>query len=237
MGKKIQAKIQELEQKNSELINHNKDLSSEISSLKLAHEETLTTKNSEWENKYKQFEELKNDEILNLNKQVSERDELIKQKNLELDKKELKKLAQAYDEQEGKYNDTVKFWLKCLFYSGALLSVSATASVVFSSGEVWYQKFEYYLADIVLFSAVWFCASNYSDSVKLKNDYANRKTLAQSFSNILHNLPDDEIIKNKFIEKATDVLCAPSLISNKEHVLSKEAVKQIIEVGKMISNK
>lgn len=172
-----------------------------------------------------------------LNEQLVESKKEIERKDGQLNQKELKKLAKAYEDQEIEYNKDVSFWRKCLFYVGTVLLSSFYFSIIFSSGKVWYDKFEYYVGDIILLSALWFCASQFSDAVKLRNDYANRKTLAQSFSNILNSLPEDEQIKNKFIERTTDVLCSPSIVSNKEPVLSKEALKQTIELGKLITGK
>ena len=84
--------------------------------------------------------------------------------------------------------------------------------------------------DFILISAVWFCGAQYANTTKLRYDYANRKTLAQSFANILNNLDENTTIRDKFIEKTTDVLCAPSLVGDKESVLSKKIIKDTAEI-------
>ncbi|MCX6786228.1 MAG: hypothetical protein NTU85_00135 [Candidatus Kaiserbacteria bacterium] len=154
----------------------------------------------------------------------------IEEKQNQLDRKETKKLAQAYEDQEVIYEIDAKSWLVRLTIVVGLLIVSTAISICLSSAKPWYDRFEYYLVDIIFLSAVWFCGTQYADQIKLKNDYANRKTIAQSFNNILNNLSEDLAIKNKFIEKATDVLCAPSPVSGKEPILSKKLIKDTAEI-------
>jgi hypothetical protein len=237
MAKNLREKITKLEEKNIELSNKNQELLNQIELEKKQNVEIINNIQSEHEQKYNELETVKDAEIEKKNKSLEVKDELLTQKQLQLDQKEIKKLSQAYHDQEVVYQKVANKWLIGLIILAILLAVSAVVSVVLSHGKVWYERFEYYLADVVLLSAVWFCASQYSDSIKLKNDYANRKTIAQSFSNILHNLQEDDVIKNKFIEKATDVLCLPTVVSTKESVITKEALKQIVEIGKIVSGK
>lgn len=154
----------------------------------------------------------------------------IEQKQKQLDRKETKKLAQAYEDQEIIYKTDSRKWLNWLTIVVCALIISTALSIYLASGKHWYDKFEYYLVDIIFLSAVWFCGTQYADHIKLRNDYANRKTIAQSFHNILNNLTEDAAIKSKFIEKATDVLCAPSPVSGKEPILSKKLIKDTAEI-------
>ncbi len=113
---------------------------------------------------------------------------------------------------------------------GLALLIYTVFSIFITHDLSWIESIKYYVIDIILFSALWFCVSQYSNTVKLKNDYANRKVLAQSFSNILNNLSENIDIKNKFIEKTTDVLCAPHAIGEKEPLLSKKILKDVAEI-------
>lgn len=212
MAKGKQQRIDELELKVS-------SLKSELSSTK---------------EEFKLKEEAHQNQVSDLENQLELLDEDIQQKQEQLDKRELKKLASAYKDQEDVYKKNTENWLTALVVVGLGLIISTAISIHLSSGKPWYDRFEYYLVDIIFLSAVWFCGSQYSNFTELRSDYANRKTLAQSFHNILNNLPEDEDIKGNFIEKATDVLCAPSVISTKEPVLSKKLVKDTAEIVKSI---
>lgn len=153
-----------------------------------------------------------------------------KQKQAQIDKRELKKLAEAYSEQEDIFKKESKTWLISLIVMGILLLISAIVSIKVTHNESWIESIKYYIIDFILISAVWFCGAQYSNTTKLRYDYANRKTLAQSFANILNNLAENTAIRDKFIEKTTDVLCAPSSIGDKEPVLSKKLIKDTAEI-------
>lgn len=167
---------------------------------------------------------------------ITEQEEEIEELKEKIDIKESKKLAESYKEQEGIYKEDAVGWLKALVISVCVLIISTGAAIYFSYGKPWYQNVEYYFLDFIFISVVWFCASNYNDLVKLRYDYANRRTLAQSFHNILNNLAEDKDIKTKFIEKTTDVLCAPNVVTIKEPVLSKKILKGVTEILKIAKN-
>lgn len=204
-------------------------LESEVSRL----QSDLNTSNNNFENANTNHE-------LALAALKKEKDELVEslEKDLErmewlIDTQELKKLAKAYEEQEKEYGKGVTFWGKWLFWIAVIFLIYAGVSGFLAHGEPWSNKLEYYIIDLILFGVLWFCSSQYTENLNLKNNYANRKTLAQSFSNILNTLPENEPIKEKFIEKTTDILCATNPVSGKEPVLSKEATKQLFELIKL----
>lgn len=221
---------QQLEQKISDLETKGREIVDGFELVKTEHKNATDQLTQEWQTKLKTLKDEDGVKIGALEGQVEILTEEVNQKKKQLDRKESKKLAQAYEEQEGIYKEGSEKWLKWLMWIGIALVTSTIISVYLSSDEKWYDKFEYYLIDVIFLSAVWFCGSQYSDQVRLRNDYANRKTIAQSFNNILNNLPEDEPIKSKFIEKATDVLCAPSPVSGKEPVLSKKVMKDTAEI-------
>lgn len=221
---------QQLVEKVSELEAKGKEIIADFELVKNEHKNSTDKLTQEWETKLKTSKDEDGIKITGLENQIEILTEEVNKKQKQLDEKESKKLAQAYEQQESIYKTGSEKWLKWLMWVGIALVVSTAISVYLSSDEKWYDKFEYYLIDFIFLSAVWFCGSQYSDQVKLRNDYANRKTIAQSFNNILNNLPEDEPIKSKFIEKATDVLCAPSPVSGKEPVLSKKVMKDTAEI-------
>ncbi len=244
----VEAKKQskELESLIAELTDRNTTLEEELASAKqesidnrLAFEQKYSTKESEL------FSEK---QALEVEKGVlkSENDSLkntITEKQGEINKMQVKKMASEYGNQEDAYlEDTIK-WSKYLLLSALVLFLSTFWSVIFASGKAWYERFEFYLIDFILISAVWFCAWQYSYYVKLRNDYANRKTLAQTYHNILLSIgesedPNENVInietKKEFMKKATDVLCAPSIIEAKEPLLSKELLKNAGKTAEVI---
>lgn len=219
----LEQKITDLETKNKETI-----ASSEL--MKIEHESAINKLNLESETNLTNLKNGNDLIVTGLETQIETLSQQVDQKQKQLDRKELKKLAQAYEEQEEIYKTGAGKWLKWLMIIGVALIFSTIFSIWLSSDKQWYDKFEYYLVDIIFLSAIWFCSSQYADQVKLRNDYANRKTISQSFHNILNNLAEDLPIKNKFIEKATDVLCAPSPVSGKEPVLSKKIIKDTFDI-------
>lgn len=230
MAKNLRAKIQDLEQKIIDLKSVNQNLSASIETEKKFHEDAIKILNSQWEQKEENTKSTYDFQILGLENQVENLDKELVETKLQRDKRETKKLAQSYEDQEEIYKAGTEKWLEWLIKIGIALIVSTVLSIYLSSDEKWYDKFEYYLVDIIFLSAVWFCGAQYTDQAKLRNDYANRKVIAQSFNNILNNLPEDEPIKSKFIEKATDVLCASNPVSGKEPVLSKKVIKDTAEI-------
>ncbi len=234
---KLRARIAELEAQVTDLTAKNQELSSAKKQAEETHEKEKEQSKGTYEQNLKSVQGDLSSQIKAKENKIDELNDTIKQKQEQIDRKELKKLAVAYKEQEDIYNSDVTKWLIALIAVAVVLIISTGVSIHFSLDEVWYKKFEYYVADVILVSAVWFCGSQYNYLIKLRNDYANRKTLAQSFNNILNNLPEDEPIKGKFIEKATDVLCAPSLNPDKEPVLSKKVLKDTAEIFGAVVNK
>lgn len=222
----------DLEQKISELKVKNDEINNRLIESEAQGATVLEQARTEFATKIAADKLEHDEEIEKLEDQISELTEDIAEKEAALHRKELKRLASAFNEQETDYKNESTFWLKCLGGLAGALVLSTLLSIWISSDKVWYDKFEYYLIDFILISAVWFCSSQYSNLIKLRNDYANRKTIAQSFHNILDNLEEDESIKDKFIEKATDVLCAPSFLIDKEPILTKKIVKDTLELAK-----
>ena len=211
----LQSKVTELETEIGDFKDKN---ITDINSLKKSHEDD-----------YNHLKETDNKLILDLKEEISS-------KNKELDKKELKKLARAYEDQEVLYKEDVLFWFRCVSFVSLSIFIVTALAIYLSHGKPWHERIEYYLIDLILFTVLYFCSSQYSDYTKLRNDYANRKTLAQSFGNILNSLEENNLVKDKFIEKTTDILCAPVIISKKEAMLSKGIMKEMKDVIKIIKD-
>jgi hypothetical protein len=212
-------------------------LNTSITTDRKNNEDAVKNLNELHKNTIEKLEMEKNTHILWLEEQIEEKNKEIKNQKIQLDIQETKKLATAYETQKKQYGEDVDKWSKAFFISIAILCWIAAFSVYQASWKPWYERFEYYVADLIFLSWIWFCGSQYSYHLKLRNDYANRQALAQTFHNIFTNLWEDADIKNKFIEKSTDILCAPSIINDKEPALSKEVLKQTIELAKLATNK
>ncbi len=230
MGKKLQAKIEQLS-------NDKIALEQQVSVLKMqneqsesSHKTAIEQANIDKELAIKELTQRNEKDLSDRNTAIEDLKNENKQKQDQIDKRELKKLAEAYSEQEEIFKKESKTWLISLIVSGLLLLISAIVSVKITQNESWIESIKYYIIDFILISAVWFCGAQYANTTKLRYDYANRKTLAQSFSNILNNLAENVAVKDKFIEKTTDVLCAPSSLTDKEPVLSKKLIKDVAEI-------
>lgn len=230
MADKLRAKIEQL---NNEKIN----LEQQISVLKTQNEQSealhktaIEQAHSDKEITIKELTQKYEGDLSNRDTRVEELENENKEKQAQIDERELKKLAEAYNEQESIFKKESKTWLISLIVAGILLLISAIVSIKVTHNQSWIESIKYYIIDFILISAVWFCGAQYANTTKLRYDYANRKTLAQSFSNILNNLAENTAIRDKFIEKTTDVLCAPSSTSDKEPVLSKKLIKDMAEI-------
>lgn len=230
MGTKQKAQIEQLISEKQALEQKVSALDLQIKEAETKHKEEFDQTEKEWEGKLNVLKEEHGVEISERDEKIEELEEENKDKQLQIDKRELKKLAEAYHEQEREYKTEADGWLKRLYIIAGVLFLLTLVSIFITHSQPWLESIKYYVVDIVIFSAVWFCGSQYSNATKLRYDYANRKTLAQSFSNILNNLSENPEIKDKFIEKTTDVLCAPSTAGDKEPLLSKKIVKDLAEI-------
>lgn len=230
MANKLRAQIDEQKIKIEELNLKIQTLTASIEQEKLQNQTIIQAK----ELTYKEKETAKLVEhesiVKELNTNIVTLTNDLKEKQVQLDRKELKKLAEAFAQEEVSCEGNQKKWLKYLMYTTGALIVYAIISIYLTSGKIWFDRLGYYVIDLILISAVWFCSAQFTEATKLRHDYGNRKTLAQSFNNILNNLPEDEPIRAKFIEKSTDVLCAPAGLSGREPVLTKKLLKDSAEI-------
>lgn len=231
MASKLKLKIEELSQRISDLDlklqektgliqSQESNHKIEIGNLNTKNNELLKTKEGEFNDKLNEFK-LKISELENQNNE--------KQQQLNL--QETKKLAKAYECQKGEYKDKSEIWAKRLLLAAILLIISTGFSIYLSYGKTWHDRFEFYLVDIILVSAVWFCVSQYSYYVKLCADFANRQVLAQSYYNIINNV-EDGIIKDKFLDKTTEVLCSKNSIDHKDNLPVEKIINSAFEIAK-----
>lgn len=198
---------------------------SEKSLLKQQHESSLQQKDA-----------LHSSEILERDTKIDTLTDEDEQKQKQLNKRELKKLAEAYSEQEGQYKTDSDTWFKFVKLSFAILGATVLFSVLMSRGVAWYERFEFYLINFVALTFLIFSLKQFTYFTKLRTDYANRKTLAQSYHNILTSSEDVEL-KPVFLEKAAGVLAASNDIKQDSFTLPEKLLETLAEVSKNLSKK
>lgn len=208
-------KKDELLKENQSLKEQLNEKDSEIERLKQEHQKSTENLKNEHEDKIKTKKEEKN----NLQQQVDEKDR-------QLNDKELKKLAQAFDDQEGGYDASRKIWFYIVLTSFLILLVSVVASIYFATDFDFYGRLERYLVNIIILTFLVFALKQFSYYKKLVADYANRKTIAQSYHNII-NSNNDADFQKKYIDKATDVLTAKSDVVEDSHTLPEQIIDKV----------
>ncbi|HBB43983.1 MAG: hypothetical protein UW27_C0002G0089 [Parcubacteria group bacterium GW2011_GWA1_44_13] len=139
--------------------------------------------------------------------------------NEEIRKKELSRFASAYSNQENEYRIQQDLWFKRSLWSTFFL----TASVLYSSfgsqletAKLWYQEPSFYLLNFIFITLFVYSLKQHTHLGNLRIDYANRKTLAQSYQHIIEDEEEFEGIKSRFLERASDVFSSPPLFRSSE---------------------
>lgn len=216
-----------LQEKDGLIQNQEANHKLEIEDLNNKNAELLRIKEEEFNNK----RQILDDEIGSLKLRINELESQNEEKQKQLNLQETKKLAKAYEDQKIEYRGKSEIWAKGLLFAAILLTISTGVSIYFSHGKVWHDRFEFYIIDIIFVSAVWFCASQYSYYVKLYSDFTNRQVLAQSYYNIINNTEDTQI-KDKFLDKATEVLCSKNGIDHKDNLPVEKILNNTFEITK-----
>jgi len=190
----------------------------------------------EYENQLKRKEEEYNTKVVELESRIRELDEQNKELQRQIDKRELKKLAEAYKEQEDDYKNSAKTWFRYVIGSFILLFLSVGFTISIAKDEVWYDRIEFYLINFIIVTFLIFSLKQFSYFTKLRTDYANRKTLAQSYHNILSSSENNEL-KPIFLKKSADVLCAKSDVKHESYTLPEKLLETLGEIAKNLSKK
>jgi hypothetical protein len=116
------------------------------------------------------------------------------------------------------------------------LLLSNIFSIILVNNKDWFDRIEYYLINFVVLTFLIFALKQYSYYNKLRTDYANRKTIAQSYHNII-TTHENESIRTSFIDKATDVLASKSEVSEESYTIPEKILESITEIAKNLSKK
>lgn len=226
-------KVQELE---VNLVQKGLDHESEIQSLTKKNEEVNTKKEADFNVERESFK----NEKQQLEKSVKDLEKAVEEKQGAINSLELKRFAQAFATQEERFRDDAKKWFNytCIM---SLIVLVVTSGVIYltlqNTSGFWYNRIGYYLIDIILITLLAFTLKQYSYYVKLSTDYGNRKTLAQSYFNIIDSADDDdETIKKLFIDKVSTILAAPAEVAEESNTLFEKILETLKELAVAIKN-
>lgn len=215
----------------------------DIQQLKAEHASELKTAESNLETEKTAFraqvKQVEDESLLlreSLESQISSLQAEMKETQDQLNERELKKLAEAYAEQEKEFKSEMGTWLRIVLVSLGLLLISIVISGLLAHEQPWYARFEYYFVNFVLVTFLIFSLKRYSGANRWRTDFANRKTIAQSYQNII-STTSDAVIQDKFLDRATDILCAPIDQKTDTYTLPEKLMDGVTEVAKNLSKR
>ena len=144
-------------------------------------------------------------------KEIETLNSTVKEKNRIIRENELRRFASAYASQENEYGQQRETW----FGYSLVATILLTLSVVFSiaapyRGWVegsWYQQPGFYLLNAIFLTLFVYSLKQHAYFGRLKVDYANRKTLAQSYQHVIED-EEDAKIQNGFLQEIVKVFAA-----------------------------
>src|SRR3990167_4547285 len=111
----------------------------------------------------------------------------------------------------GKQKD---LWFKLSLWGTGLL----TGSIFFSiagphmfADKQWYTEPGFYLLNIIFLTLFIYALKQHAHFGNLRIDYANRKTLAQSYQYIIADEEETSDVKKRFLERAADVFSSKAI--------------------------
>jgi len=133
----------------------------------------------------------------------------------QLRKKELGRFASAYKDQEGEYKTQQDLWFKFSLWATGLLTLSVVASIfgpLLLQENQWHEKSAFYLLDIIFLTLFVYALKQHAHLGNLRVDYANRKTLAQSYQYIIEDEAETSEIKTRFLDRAANVFSSKAIL-------------------------
>lgn len=123
---------------------------------------------------------------------------------------ELSRFAAAYEKQESDYKSQQKFWFKLNLLATLLLTISILVSIFgipflgLDINSAWDKEPKLYLLNLIFLTLFIYTLKQHAHLGNLIIDYANRKTLAQSYQHIVESGGYDDIRTN-FLKNAADI--------------------------------
>ncbi|MEA1929853.1 MAG: hypothetical protein U9M92_03175 [Patescibacteria group bacterium] len=148
---------------------------------------------------------------------------------------ELSRFASAYAEQEKDYKGQQSFWFKIGIGTTILLSASILVSffgpTIYDFDVIWYKEPGLYLLNIVFLTVFVYALKQHSHLGNLRIDYANRKTLAQSYQHIIESKEHPEIQKD-FLKNASDIFSSKAIMKSSDVTIYEALVAKILGGGR-----
>jgi FtsZ-binding cell division protein ZapB len=129
---------------------------------------------------------------------------------------ELSRFASAYDNQEKDYETQQIRWFSLSLWATAFLTASVLLSIfgpfLLKYTNPWYQEPGFYFLDVIFLTLFVYALKQHSHLGNLRIDYANRRTLAQSYQYIIEEEVEHAEIKAKFLERAANIFSSTALM-------------------------
>lgn len=163
---------------------------------------------------YAQLVNTKDEEITSLKNQVSEEllksgklDEELRSAREKIRNAELNRFANEYQKEETRYESDQKIWFKYTAAATAVLLICAIGTALSASSDGFLPDPEIVFLNAILLTVFIYCLKQHSHLADLREDYANRKALAQSYQYMVEESEGEDLseIKNEFFQKAIDV--------------------------------
>ena len=131
---------------------------------------------------------------------------------------ELSRFASAYRDQETEYREEQTKWFKYVMVASLFL----TGSIMFSifvpphmpiTGR-WYQEPGFYLLDAMFLTLFVYSLKRHAHLGNLIVDYANRKTLAQSYQHLVESDEESAELESKFQERVAEIITAQPAVQD-----------------------
>ncbi len=169
------------------------------------------------------------------NKGLEEKNSSLEEKNEniseQLRKKELSRFASAYADQEVEYKGQQDLWFRFSLWATGLLVSSVLLSIFGPSWiqKGWYEEPGFYLLNAIFLTLFVYTLKQHAHFGNLRIDYANRKTLAQSYQYIVANEEGEHSdIQNRFFERASDVFSSKAILRSSDVTMYEAIVSKLL---------
>lgn len=177
-----------------------------------------------------EIERLKSN-IVKLEATIEELEEKNTQVNEQLRSMELSRFASAYKDQENEYKTQQDLWFKLSLGATALLTISVLISIfgphVYPRAE-WFKEPAFYLLDVIFLTLFVYALKHHSHLGNLRIDYANRKTLAQSYQYIIEDEEETSEVRKRFLERAADIFSSKAILRSEDVTVYEAVVAKLL---------
>lgn len=167
-------------------------------------------------------------------KLISEKDDLssvLEDTEEKLRVMELSRFASSYEKQELDYEKQQRFWFRIGVVTTGLLILSVLLSILgpkwFNLSVLWYKEPGFYLLNFIFLTLFIYALKQHSHLGNLRVDYANRKTLAQSYQHIVEDEGHNDI-KEGFLKNASEIFSSKAMMRSDDVTLYEALVAKLL---------